>query len=33
MTLTDSRPVSRRAVERLASEHGHDLDVEALMAV
>lgn len=32
MTLVDSRPVSRRALERLVSEHGHDLDVEALIA-
>jgi len=33
MTLVDSRPVSRRALERLASDHGHDLDVDALMAL
>jgi phosphoglycolate phosphatase-like HAD superfamily hydrolase len=32
MTLVDSRPVSRRALERLVSDHGYDLDVEALMA-
>jgi phosphoglycolate phosphatase len=32
MTLVDSRPVSQRALERLASDHGYDLDVEALMA-
>ncbi len=33
MTLVDSRPVSRRALERLAAEPGQDLDVEALMSV
>jgi phosphoglycolate phosphatase len=33
MTLVDSRPVSRRALESLASEHGHDLEIEALMAL
>lgn len=32
MTLVDSRPVSRRALECLASDHGYDLDVESLMA-
>lgn len=32
MTLVDSRPVSRRALESMASDHGHDLDVDALMA-
>ncbi|MDP2712819.1 MAG: haloacid dehalogenase-like hydrolase [Solirubrobacteraceae bacterium] len=32
MTLVDSRPVSRRALECLVEEHGHDLDVEMLMA-
>lgn len=31
MTLVDTRPASRIALERLAAEHGHDLDVEALM--
>jgi beta-phosphoglucomutase-like phosphatase (HAD superfamily) len=31
MTLVDSRPVSRRALERLVSEHGYDLDVGSLM--
>jgi phosphoglycolate phosphatase-like HAD superfamily hydrolase len=31
MTLVDSRPVSRRALERLISEHGHQLDVDSLM--
>jgi len=33
MTLVDSRPVSRRALDRLAAEHVQDLDVDALMAV
>lgn len=33
MTLVDSRPVSRRALERLITEHSHDLDVDGLMAV
>jgi phosphoglycolate phosphatase len=33
MTLVDSRPVSRRALERLALEHGLDLDIDALMAI
>jgi phosphoglycolate phosphatase len=32
MTLVDSRPVSRRALERLVAEHGARLDVDALMA-
>ena len=32
MTLVDSRPVSRRVLERLVSEHGYEFDVEALMA-
>ena len=32
MTLVDSRPVSRRALERLVSEHAIDLDVQALMS-
>lgn len=32
MTLVDSRPVSRHALERMAAEPGQDLDVEALMA-
>jgi beta-phosphoglucomutase-like phosphatase (HAD superfamily) len=32
MTLVDSRPTSRRALERLAREHGAELDVEALMS-
>ena len=31
MTLVDSRPVSRRVLERLVAEHGYDLDVELLM--
>lgn len=31
MTLVDSRAVSRRALQRLVFEHGHELDVEALM--
>jgi phosphoglycolate phosphatase len=31
MTLVDSRPVSRRALERLVSEYGAQLDVSALM--
>jgi phosphoglycolate phosphatase len=31
MTLVDSRPVSQRALERLAYEYGIDLDVNALM--
>ncbi|HEY7932714.1 MAG TPA: haloacid dehalogenase-like hydrolase [Solirubrobacteraceae bacterium] len=31
MTLVDSRPVSRRALERLVAEHGYELDVAALM--
>jgi phosphoglycolate phosphatase len=32
MTLVDSRPVSRRALERLVAEHGARLDLDALMA-
>ena len=32
MTLVDSRPASRRTLERLASEHDHELDVASLMA-
>jgi phosphoglycolate phosphatase len=32
MTLVDSRPVSQRALERLVSEYGVDLDVQALMS-
>lgn len=32
MTLVDSRPVSRRVLERLVAEYGYDLDVETLMA-
>jgi phosphoglycolate phosphatase len=32
MTLVDSRPVSRRTLERLVSEHGASLDVDALMS-
>ncbi len=32
MTLVDSRPVSRRALERLADEHGAELDIEMLMS-
>jgi len=31
MTLVDSRAVSRRALQRLVGEHGHELDVDALM--
>jgi phosphoglycolate phosphatase-like HAD superfamily hydrolase len=31
MTLVDSRPVSQRALERLVSERGYDLDVGSLM--
>lgn len=27
MTLVDSRPVSERALQRLVSEHGYDLDI------
>lgn len=33
MTLVDSRPASRRALERLVAEHSQCLNVEALMAV
>lgn len=33
MTLVDSRPASIRALERLASEPGANLDIEALMSV
>lgn len=32
MTLVDSRPVSRRALERLVSEYDADLDIETLMS-
>jgi phosphoglycolate phosphatase-like HAD superfamily hydrolase len=32
MTLVDSRPVSRRALERLVSEYDADLDIEALIS-
>src|SRR5689334_2299117 len=32
MTLVDSRPVSRRALERLVAEHGARLDLDALVA-
>jgi beta-phosphoglucomutase-like phosphatase (HAD superfamily) len=32
MTLVDSRPVSERALARLVSEYGVDLDVQALMS-
>jgi phosphoglycolate phosphatase len=32
MTLVDSRPVSRRALESLVTTHGHDLDVAMLMS-
>jgi phosphoglycolate phosphatase len=32
MTLVDSRPVSQRALERLVSDYGADLDVSALMS-
>jgi phosphoglycolate phosphatase len=32
MTLVDSRPVSQRALERMVSEHGADLDIETLMS-
>jgi len=31
MTLVDSRAVSRRALQRLVSDYGHELDVEGLM--
>lgn len=31
MTLVDSRAVSRRALERLVTDHGCDLDVDGLM--
>jgi phosphoglycolate phosphatase-like HAD superfamily hydrolase len=33
MTLVDSRPVSRHALERMAFEHRVDLDIDALMMV
>lgn len=33
MTLVDSRPASRRALEQLASENDLDIDIEALMDV
>jgi phosphoglycolate phosphatase-like HAD superfamily hydrolase len=32
MTLVDSRPVSERALQRLVSEHGYDLDIDSLLA-
>jgi phosphoglycolate phosphatase len=32
MTLVDSRPVSQRALERLVSEYGADLNIEKLMS-
>lgn len=32
MTLVDSRPCSERALQEMVARHGHDLDVQALMA-